>query len=310
MGKHLTLARAVLVAAGAGVVAGLVATPAVPAAADGPRSAAVGRPFAADPFNGAIPGDVSDGKGELPPANNPPGASPVMMNALPGANITQTRFGSIDDTDRLFLIAVRWAGLWERPSCLRAQTQAQSPRVKEICQILASDHTALDEEGRFVARQLNIGLPDQPNPDQQAWMREFWNLQGHEFDVTAVHWMRFAHGSVFKAIATVRASTRNELVRLLSERANNMVNKHMSLLESTGLVNHEAQPRAAIGVPAAALANAQIPTLDRQQGRTADDIKRAWAPKNQTFLNPTIIAIVVVSVLVAGASIRRVVNGR
>lgn len=311
MRKYLTRARVALVAAGTGIVTGLVAAPVVPAAAaDGPRPAAVVRPVTEDPFHGAIPGDVSDGKGALPPAENPPGASPVFFDALPGTHITQTRFGPIDDTDRLFLINVRWAGLWERPTCLRAQTQAESPRVKEICQVLASDHVALDEEDRFVARQLNVGLPDQPNPDQQSWLREFWDLQGHAFDVDAVHWLRFAHGAVFSAIATIRANTRNEMVRLLAERANQMVNKHMTLLESTGLVEYDTMPRAAIGVAAAGLANAKIPTLDRQQGRTQDDIKRALAPKNQTFFNPVILAIVVVSVLVAVASIRRVVNGR
>lgn len=309
------------VAAGAGEPARAAGRPAAVAGPGGePVTASVGEPITGpvtgpvaapqpDPFGGAVPGDVSNGKGALPPAANPPGASPVFFDAIPGTHITQTRFGPIDDTDRLFLINVRWAGLWERPTCLRAQTQAQSPRLKDICTTLASDHTALDAEDRFVAHQLDVGLPDQPNPDQQSWMREFWDMQGHTFDVDAVRWLRFAHGSVFSAIATVRASTRNELMRLLAERADNMVNKHMSLLESTGLVEYDTLPRAGIGAVAAGLANAAVPTLDRQQNRSAADIKRTLAPKNQTLLNPAVIAVLVVSVLLAAVSVRRVVNG-
>jgi hypothetical protein len=257
-----------------------------------PVTPAFAGPAAPDPFGGAIPGDVSGGHGDLPPANNPPGSGAVVSTAMPGANVTQTRFGPIDDTDRLFLVKVRQAGLWERPTCLRAQTQAGSGRVKEICQVLASDHVQLDEEGRFVARQLNVALPDQPSDEQQAWMREFWLLQGHDFDVAAVKWLRFAHGGVFAAIASVRANTRNETMRLLAERANLMVNKHMSLLESTGLVQYDALPHAAIGAPAVALAAVTAPT-----------------PKDPNLLRLPVVGLAVVAGLLAMVSIRRVVRG-
>jgi predicted outer membrane protein len=270
--------------------AGAFATPAT----DQPV-AAVGHPLTAaapDPFNGAIPGDVSNGQGVLPPANNPPGSGPVVETALPGENPTQTRFGPIDDVDRVFLVKVRQAGLWERPTCLHAQQQAGSERVKEICRTLASDHQQLDEEGRFVARQLNVAVPDVPSAEQQAWMREFWPMRGHDFDVTAVKWLRFAHGGVFSAIASVRANTRNEMMRLFAERANLMVNKHMSLLESTGLVQFDSLPHAAIGVPAVALAAAKVPE-----------------PKDANMFRLPVVALVAVAGLLGLVSIRRVVRG-
>ncbi|GII23732.1 DUF4142 domain-containing protein [Planosporangium mesophilum] len=265
------------------VAAALATTLAVPGAAHAAQP---------DPFGGAVPGDVSTGRGVLPPANNPPGAGAVVENAIPGAGETQTRFGPLDDTDRVFLVKVRQAGLWERPTCLHAQERAGSERVKEICRILASDHQQLDEEGRFVARQLNVAVPDQPSAEQQAWMREFWPMSGHEFDVTAVKWLRFAHGGVFAAIASIRANTRNEMVRLLAERANLMVNKHMSLLESTGLVQYDSLPHAAIGAPAVALAAAKAPV-----------------PKDSNVLRLPVVALAIVTALLALVSIRRVVRG-
>jgi len=286
-----TLLAAWLVAPATALAAPAVDTAAALAAPTVDTAAA--RPLAApDPFNGAIPGDVSDGKGSLPPANNAPNAGPIVQTAMPGANLTQTRFGLIDDTDRNFLVKVRQAGLWERPTCLVAQQQAGNERVKEICRILAADHQQLDEEDRFIAKQLNVALPDQPSPDQQAWMREFWPMKGHDFDVTAVKWLRFAHGSVFSAIASVRANTRNEMMRLYAERANSMVNKHMSLLESTGLVQYDSLPHAAIGAPAVALAAASAPT-----------------PKDSNFFRLPVIALVLVTGLLAVVSIRRVVGG-
>jgi hypothetical protein len=288
-------------------IAGGVAAPTValaaPAAVDaGPAPAAVHQlaappvPVAApgqpDPFNGGIPGDVSAGNGALPPVSNPPGSGDVIATAIPGGNPTPTRFGIIDDTDRLFLVKVRQAGLWERPTCLRAQQQAGSDRMKEICRELASDHTQLDAEGRFIAQQLGVALPDQPSAEQQGWMREFWLMRGHDFDVDAVRWLRSAHGGVFSAIASVRANTRNDMMRMFAERANTMVNKHMSLLESTGLVQYDSLPHSAIGAPAVALAAVTRPT-----------------PKDSNMLRLPVVALLIATGLIAVVSIRRVIGG-
>lgn len=289
-----------------------LAIPAATAAATpGNPASAVTRPITApkpDPFNGAIPGDATAPNAALPPVKNPPGSGPVLQTALPGAHVTQTRFGPIDDMDRLFLVKVRQAGLWERPACLRAQERAENPRLKEICQTLASDHVALDEEDRFIAAQLGVALPDQPSLDQQSWMREFWDLKGHDFDVDTVYWLRFAHGVVYGAIATVRTGTRNDMMRLFSERASNMVNKHMSLLESTGLVQYDAMPHAAIGGPAAGIANAKVATQDLH-GNAQRDIDGAITPKNPSLVQPSVIALLVVTGLLAAVSIRRVIRG-
>jgi putative membrane protein len=261
-------------------------------AASASQAGGLTAPVTSDPFNPADPGDVSDGKGLLPPADNSPAAGSVVEDALPGAHVTQTRFGPIDDTDRLFLVKVRQAGLWERPTGLMAQQKAENARFKEIGGILAADHVALDEEDRFVAKQLNVALPDKPSAEQQAWMREFGPKTGHDFDVDAVKWLRFAHGNVFAAIASVRANTRNEMMRLFAERANAMVNKHMSLLESTGLVQYDNLPHAAIGAPAVALAAQTDP-----------------APVNTHLFRLPIVALAIITGLLALVSVRRVVRG-
>jgi hypothetical protein len=82
-------------------------------------------------------------------------------------------------------------------------------------------------------------------------------------------------------------------MRLFAERANTMVNKHMSLLESTGLVQYDNLPHAAIGAPAVALAATTTP-----------------ANKDSNFFRLPIVALVLVTGLLAIVSIRRVVGGR
>ncbi len=55
---------------------------------------------------------------------------------------------------------------------------------------------------------------------------------------------RAAPGKIFPAIATVRASTRNDTVRKLAQRANQFVATHLTLLESSGMVDFKALPTA------------------------------------------------------------------
>ncbi|MFC5811707.1 hypothetical protein ACFQGO_30085, partial [Streptomyces heilongjiangensis] len=74
---------------------------------------------------------------------------------------------------------------------------------------------------------------------QQQFVATVDAASGKEFDSTAVQIMRVTHGQIFPAIAKIRASTRNTLVRQLADLANDTVLDHITVLEKTGLVNHD-----------------------------------------------------------------------
>lgn len=65
---------------------------------------------------------------------------------------------------------------------------------------------------------------------------------GARFDRTFANRLRAAHGKVFGAIAAVRAGTRNETIRSFAQHTNQVVMRHITLLESTGLVDYEDLP--------------------------------------------------------------------
>ncbi|GII53347.1 hypothetical protein Pth03_17360 [Planotetraspora thailandica] len=159
---------------------------------------------------------------------------------------TQTQWGPLGPADRELLVRVRWAGLWEIPAGRWAQDRSDSDKVKDVGMHLVTDHTKLDAEVRALADKLGVLLPDEPNPDQQAWLAEMASARGPEFDRIFVDRLRSAHGKVFTFVAAVRSGTRNELVRQFASRANNVVMKHMSLLESTGLVDYSTLPTPSV----------------------------------------------------------------
>jgi predicted outer membrane protein len=148
---------------------------------------------------------------------------------------TQTKWGPLTAADREVLIRVRQANLWERPVSLMAQDRAGEQKVKDVGQVLAADHLRLDELVRTLAKQLGMDLPDLPNTLQQGWVTELSGMQGKTFDLTWANRLRAAHGTVFGILAEDRAATENLAIRQFAQTGVDIVMKHMTLLEGTGL---------------------------------------------------------------------------
>jgi hypothetical protein len=115
---------------------------------------------------------------------------------------------------------------------------------------------------------------------------------GSEFDRVYVDRLRAAHGKIFPAIASVRAGTRNDIVRELAAQSNAFVLTHLTLLESTGMVAYDSLPQPPAPAPAAAAAQAVgNGSLFGGSGSSA----------NIGGVDPTVIWIVLAAALIAGA---------
>jgi len=175
---------------------------------------------------------------------------PQMARAEPGVPVPPNGLladrgkGDISEADRDFAVKVRLAGLWEIPAGEMAQEKSDDPRIQSIGRDIADQHVALDKFVRDAAKKLDVSLPDKPNADQQSWLAEMREADGEEFDRVYISRLRAAHGKIFPAIATIRASTRNDTVRKLAQRTNQFVMTHMTLLESSGIVDFAALPTA------------------------------------------------------------------
>jgi putative membrane protein len=156
-----------------------------------------------------------------------------------------------------FVRRVRLAGLWEIPASQMAMTKGVEPRVRQIGQMISAQHVQLNAIDEVAAKKLGVTLPTVPTGEQQRWLGEMQGASGSKFDQIYVDRLRAAHGKIFAAIAVVRASTTNDVVRTLAIQANGFVLNHMSYLESTGLVQYAELPKVvapATAVVAAAAA--------------------------------------------------------
>lgn len=219
-----------------------------------------------------------------------PARADVPVPVPPNTGLTTKGTGVLSAADRDFVVKVRLAGLWEIPAGNMAAERSEDPRVAEVGRSIAAQHVTLDKLDIAVAKQLGIALPNEPNRDQEGWLNEMRNAATpQQLDQVFIDRLRAAHGKIFPAIATIRASTRNDSVRKLAQQANQFVMTHMTLLESSGIVDYGSLPTA----PAPAAAGGGPVPVDNQMLAAAE-------ANGIPGVSTSVILLVLAGALVAG----------
>ncbi|MFJ6832505.1 DUF4142 domain-containing protein [Streptomyces sp. NPDC091209] len=169
--------------------------------------------------------------------------------------VVSTPWGPLSAADRDLVVQVELDGLWEIPAGREAVKRAPTKAIKDAGGHLVAGHTDLDKRVRTVAADLAIVLPTQPTAEQQGWLAELSAAQGEDYRQKFANLLRDEHGRIFQALAQVRSSTRNTLVRELATDTNQAELDHISVLEKTGYVDFAAVAREATAAPSA------IPTV-------------------------------------------------
>ena len=216
--------------------------------------------------------------------------SPEPMPPVPDA--ATARSIPLTAADKLLLTKVRQADLWEIPTGQQAQQKATSPIVKQVGAVLAANHQALDKIVLQLGAELNVTLPNTPNPQQQGWLADLAAKTGPAYDEAFADHLRYAHGGVFNIIAQVRTGTHNPLIRAFAQTANTIVMRHMTLLESTGLVDYNQLP---------------APVVSQAAVTTSSATTAGQTPGMRSVL---IVLMLAAAALIGTVSIRRVRRGQ
>ncbi len=171
-----------------------------------------------------------------------------------------------------------------------AQTKGADPRVREVGKLIAEQHVRLDQLARDAATKLKMPLPDVPTQEQLAWLGEMRVATGTQFDQVFIDRLRAAHGKIFPAIANIRSGTRHNVVRKLAQQTNQFVMTHLTLLESSGLVDYGALPQ-----PPQPVAGNQAPAINGQM------LVQAGGPGGPVNMDTSVILMVLAAALIAGA---------
>ena len=223
----------------------------------------------------------------------------------------QTQWGLLGPADRDLLVMVRQAGAYGELSGQRAQHQGSSAVLRSIATRVGIDYGTLDTQVRSIAAKLGVPLPEHPTAQQQDWMRELSAHSGPDFDHMFAQRLRLTDGEVLPVITSVRAGTRNELVRSFATNAAALVNRHMVDLENTGLVDYSRLPEPRMSGPLSPAAMAP-PADQGRLSRHPDQVVHATpAPPAGNDVNAMVAALVLIAALLValgllGTASRRV----
>jgi putative membrane protein len=155
-------------------------------------------------------------------------------------------------SDNELLVTVAQTSLWETQAGQLAQDQAASQAVRDLGARITKEHEQLGTDTRELAGQLGVSLPTEPTEEQQSWLSELTPLWGPDFDASFVRLLRDADRKVLASIKA-GADTGNGAVRSFASKASGLLDKHVTLLNGTGLVDASAAPEQPAPVaPAAA----------------------------------------------------------
>lgn len=198
--------------------------------------------------------------------------APASGDELP-AGWVQTRWGPLSPADKDLLARVHQAALWQIQAGELAEDRAGRDRIEQIGEQVREQQAGLDSQARRVAGRLGVDLPAQAGTEQQGWLRELTRARsGPAFDSTFVARLRQGHSRLLPVLASGRASTRNELIRDFTQTAVNTVLTHMTLVETTGLVNYAGLPAPAASGQAGSSTERRSATERRSPTGAADGV--------------------------------------
>ena len=87
-----------------------------------------------------------------------------------------------------------------------AQSKAQDEKVKQLAQMLVTDHTAATEQLKQVAQKKQVQLPTDLPEAKKEEIQIFQSLQGSEFDQAYLSCMKVAHA---KGVAAYSEKSKN-----------------------------------------------------------------------------------------------------
>lgn len=176
-------------------------------------------------------------------ASDPASSAPASPDANAGAqDLTPTAWGPIGPADKKLLSLVQQTSLREITTSQRALQVSNNPMVKMAAQVIIDQHKDLEAKDAQISAELGLPLPDKPAPDMQVGIDRMANETGEAFDKDFANTLRQAHAQALILISTVRADTRNDVVRSFADLANDYIKNHCAQLEKTGDVDYDQLP--------------------------------------------------------------------
>ena len=164
-------------------------------------------------------------------------AAPAAATAHGHSRVHGHRSLAVSAYDRWYFVSSAQTDLAEIQGGTAALAKTNNPTVVKLAQTLVSDHTALLNSKRVLARRLGLRLPAAPSPTQQWELQILSTLSGAQFN----HWFATnqiaGHQQSIQETVFEIAYGRNVKIRAAARTALPMLRMHLALAEAAAQAN-------------------------------------------------------------------------
>jgi predicted outer membrane protein len=172
----------------------------------------------------------------------PSGAPAAGQDVASDESLTPTAFGPISAVDKKLLAVVAQTSIRENTTSEWALERSQNPQIRAAAQTIITQHKDLMAKDMSLSAKLGLPVPDKPSAQMQEGIDRMRDETGTTFENDYVNTLRQGHAEALILLNTVRADTRNSLVRSYSDLAESYVMTHIQMLEKTGDVDFSKLP--------------------------------------------------------------------
>ncbi|GAB3150386.1 hypothetical protein GCM10027290_37900 [Micromonospora sonneratiae] len=132
--------------------------------------------------------------------------------------------------DKQFLQAIHQVNLTEIAAGNLAQQKGNNQQVKDLGARFVTDHTQLDQTVQNTAKSVGVSLPNAPNADQQAVLKQLRGVSGSTFDTQWVSSELTMHAQAMQLIQSEISQGADTTVKQVAQDALPVIQAHHEAL--------------------------------------------------------------------------------
>ena len=132
--------------------------------------------------------------------------------------------------DKQFLQSIHQVNLAEIATGNLAQQKGASKEVKDLGARFVTDHTPMDQKVQSVASSAKVTLPNAPNTDQQAVLKQLESISGADFDAQWVTTQLTAHTQAMQGVQAELTKGSDPAVKEVAQQTAPVLQAHHNAL--------------------------------------------------------------------------------
>ncbi len=156
----------------------------------------------------------------------------ALAASLLGLTAVQASAAQLSRQDQAFAGEAATSGMAEVEAGQMAVTRGTSPQIKQLGQMMVTDHTQANDQLSQIAQQAGVALPTQPTAAQHREAQSLSGLSGSQFDAAFARQEVQDHRKAIAQFQTEAKSGHDPALKTFAQQTIPVLQKHLRMAES------------------------------------------------------------------------------